>query len=130
MFVPKNTAPGNHVELIKSAARRIQALVLANLLKGYAAAADYERAACNSKPTAIMYDLLHGDELTGFQAQPMSRPEERAAWSILNASGVDYHQRMSLAGQAELRNQLAREARHVVHFLKEQRHLALEGAAA
>lgn len=130
MFVPKDTAPENHVDLIKAAARRLQTLILANLLKGYAAAADYERAACNSKPTAIMYDILHGDETTGFQALPLSRPEERAAWSIVKASGVDYHQRMSLAGQASLRQQLVREAQHVVHFLKEQRELLLEGAAA
>ncbi|MDQ2823601.1 MAG: hypothetical protein M3Y65_25030 [Pseudomonadota bacterium] len=130
MFVPKNAAPANHVDLIKAAARRIQALATSNPLKGFAAPADYERACYNSKPTAVMYDLLHGDELTGFQALPLSRPEERAAWSIINASGVDYHLRMSKAGHVELRQQLAREAQHVVHFLKEQRHLALEGAAA
>lgn len=130
MFVPKNTAPANHVDLIKSAARRIQALALGNPLKGFAPTAEFERACYNSKPTAVMYDLLHGDELTGFQALPLSRPEERAAWSIIHASGVDYHLRMSQAGQVELRTQLAKEAKHVVHFLKEQREMALEGFAA
>ena len=130
MFVPKNTAPENHVDLIKAAARRIQALAMSNPLKGYAEPADYERACYNSKPTAVMYDLLHGDELTGFQAVALSRPVERAAWAIINASGVDYHLRMSKAGQAALREQLAKEAAHVVYFLKEQREMLLEGAAA
>ena len=128
MFVPKDSAPANHLELIQLAARRQQKLALANPPMGYAPGEAFARSFYDNKPAALMYDILFGDEVTGFQPISMSDAEKAAAWVIARASTVDQHMRVSPAGQVALREALVKEARHVTQFLKEQDLLALEAA--
>ena len=130
MFILNGTVPENHLELIQRSARRIHKFALANPLKGYAQPTDYERACSNSKPAAVMYDILFGDELTDYQAAGLSDAEAKAAWSLVRASGVDQHMRISAAGQLALRDAVVESARHIVHILKEQDTLELAQEAA
>lgn len=129
MFVPKDSAPENHIELIQLAARRQQQLALANPCVGYAAGEAYARSFFDNMPTAIMFDLTEGDPVTGFQPISMTEAEQKTAWVIARASKVDHKMRVSPAGQVALRENLAKEAKHVTQFLKEQDLLALEAFA-
>ena len=130
MFIPNGSAPENHLELIDRAAKRLHRLALANPTKGYLAGSAYERACYDSKPTALMHDILFGDELTGYKAAGLTDAEAKAAWTLVRASGVDQHMRISAAGQVALRDAVVESARHIVHILKDQDTLALALAAA
>jgi hypothetical protein len=125
MFIPNGSAPENHLDLIQRSARRIHQLALANPTRGYLAGSSFERACSDSKPAAVMYDILFGDELSGYKAAGLTDAEAKTAWTLVRASGVDQHMRISAVGQVALRDAVVESARHIVHILKDQDALEL-----